>query len=217
MIDNLIISYQAQIYNQRFQQNKFIVKIIYVILSLLCLTIVINTWSFSKKITIFTFVPSFVAISFTYCLNQYLVKHNLDFLQSRKRGLDDTKKFLKNVIPGIDLYQKDMIDELINRISGYIDQITPFKYYLDNIKSFTKTIMVPIISYIAGMHSNEIKNLSIDFIVKGGFRIIFLYIILKLIWDIFSDAVTILYCKNYNAAIAFREDLLDLRFLYFHD
>lgn len=103
----------------------------------------------------------------------------------------------------------------IKRLSDRIDQRVPFKNFLKGIESFAKAIILPIITYVAGVYSAGLEEISIDVVATYAVFIIMLLGIVRLSWVGFSDIAKTFFCRDYNAAIAFREDLLDLRLLYF--
>lgn len=150
-----------------------------------------------------------------WLLDRYTVKHHIAFLQNRQSHLKETEVFLKKTIPDVNLFQEELIDELIKRLSDRIDQRVPFKNFLKGIESFAKAIILPIITYVAGVYSAGLEEISIDVVATYAVFIIMLLGIVRLSWVGFSDIAKTFFCRDYNAAIAFREDLLDLRLLYF--
>lgn len=150
-----------------------------------------------------------------WLLDRYTVKHHIAFLQNRQSHLKETEVFLKKTIPDVNLFQEELIDELIKRFSDRIDQRVPFKNFLKGIESFAKAIILPIITYVAGVYSAGLEEISIDVVATYAVFIIMLLGIVRLSWVGFSDIAKTFFCRDYNAAIAFREDLLDLRLLYF--
>lgn len=219
MIDKLISSYRAQIYDWSAKQWWAFLKEKWkpILVSLLFLLLPIGIYVFGAvKKSAITMLLSLLAEAVPiWLLDRYTVKHHISFLQNRQSHLKETEEFLQKTIPDVDLLQKEMIDELIKRLSDRIDQRVPFKNFLKGIENFAKAIILPIITYVAGVYSAGLEEISIDVVATYAiFTIMFLGII-RLSWVGFSDIAKMFFCRDYSAAIAFREDLLDLRLLYF--
>lgn len=219
MIDKLISSYRAQIYGWDSKQWWAFLREKWrpVLVSLIFLLFPIGTYVFGtiKKSAIVILLSLLAEAVPLWLLDRYTVKHHVSFLQKRQRHLKETEDFLKKAIPDVNLLQKEMIDELIKRLSDRIDQRVPFKNFLKGIESFAKAIILPIITYVAGVYSAGLEEISVDVVATYAVFIIMLLGIVRLSWVGFSDIAKIFFCRDYNAAIAFREDLLDLRLLYF--
>ena len=219
MIDKLISSYRAQIYDWSVKQwwaflrEKW--KPLLVSLFFLLLPICIYVFGAIKKSAIIVLVSLLAEGVSLWLVDRYTVKHHVSFLQNRQNHLKETEEFLQKVIPDANLLQKEMIDELIKRLSDRIDQRVPFKNFMKGIENFAKAIILPIITYVAGVYSTGLEEMSIDIVATYAVSIIMLLGIIRLSWVGFSDIAKIFFCRDYSAAIAFREDLLDLRLLYF--
>lgn len=219
MIDKLISSYRAQIYDWSAKQWLTFLKEKWkpILISLIFLLLPIGIYVFGavKKSAIIVLVSLLTESVPLWLLDRYTVKHHVSFLQHRQSHLKKTEDFLKKTIPDANLLQEEMIDELIKRLSDRIDQRVPFKSFLKGIESFAKSIILPIITYVAGVYSAGLKEISIDVVATYAVFIIMLLGIMRLSWVGFSDIAKTFFCRDYNAAIAFREDLLDLRLFYF--
>ncbi len=219
MIDKLISSYRAQIYDWSTKQWWAFLKEKWkpILVSLIFLLLPIGIYMFGavKKSAIIVLVSLLAEGVALWFLDRYTVKHHISFLQNRQSHLKETEEFLQKVIPDVNLLQKEMIDELIKRLSDRIDQRVPFKSFMKGIENFAKAIILPIITYVAGVYSTGLEEMSIDIVATYAVSIIMLLGIARLSWVGFSDIAKTFFCRDYNAAIAFREDLLDLRLLYF--
>ena len=219
MIDKLISSYRAQIYDWSakqwwaFLKEKW--KPVLISLIFLLLPIGICLFGATKKSAIIMLLSLLAEVVPLWLLDRYTVKHHVSFLQNRQSHLKETEEFLQETIPDVDLLQKEMIDELIKRLSDRIDQRVPFKNFLKGSENFAKAIILPIITYVAGVYSAGLEKISIDVVATCAVFIIVLLGVIRLSWVGFSDIAKTFFCRDYNAAIAFREDLLDLRLLYF--
>ena len=219
MIDKLISSYRAQIYDWSAKQWLTFLKEKWkpILISLIFLLLPIGIYVFGavKESAIIMLLSLLAEAVPIWLLDRYTVKHHISFLQNRQSHLKETEMFLQKTIPDVDLFQKEMIDELIKRLSDRIDQRVPFKNFLKGIENFAKAIILPVITYVAGVYSAGLEEISIDVVATYAiFTIMFLGII-RLSWVGFSDIAKMFFCRDYNAAIAFREDLLDLQLLYF--
>lgn len=219
MIDKLISSYRAQIYDWSAKQWWAFLKEKWkpILVSLIFLLLPIGVYMFGavKKSAIIVLVSLLAEGVSLWLLDRYTVKHHISFLQNRQSHLKETEEFLQEVIPNVNLLQKEMIDELIKRLSDRIDQRIPFKNFLKGIENFAKAIILPIITYVAGVYSAGLEEISIDVVATYALSIIMFLGIVRLSWVGFSDIAKTFFCRDYNAAIAFKEDLLDLRLLYF--
>lgn len=218
-IDKLISSYRAQIYDWSVKQWLAFLKEKWkpVLISLIFLLLPIGIYVFgvAKKSAIIMLLSLLAEGVSLWLLDRHTVKHHIAFLQNRQSHLKETEVFLRKTIPDVNLFQEELIDELIKRLSDRIDQRVPFKNFLKEIESFAKAIILPITTYVAGVYSAGLEEISIDVVATYAVFIIMLLGIVRLSWVGFSDIAKTFFCRDYNAAIAFREDLLDLRLLYF--
>ena len=60
------------------------------------------------------------------CADRYAVKQHRRALENRNEHLTDVTDFLKTVIPGTDLFNPDQVGELINRLTGIVEENRPF-------------------------------------------------------------------------------------------
>lgn len=219
MIDKLISSYRAQIYDWGIGQWCSLIKErwkpIAVSLAFLLFPVGMFLLGAARKSAVIMLLSLFVEGIPLAFFDRYMVRYHAIFLQNRQNRLKETEKFLKEVVPDVNLYRKDIIDELIRRLSERIDQRVPFKNFLNSIGRFAKAIILPVITYVAGVYSGGLEEVTIEVVATYAVFIILLLGILRLAWAGFSDIAKTFFCRDYDAAIAFREDLLDLRLLYF--
>ena len=178
MIDKLISSYRAQIYDWSVKQWLAFLKEKWksVLISLIFLLFPIGIYVFgvAKKSAIIMLLSLLAEGVSLWLLDRYTVKHHIAFLQNRQSHLKETEVFLKKTIPDVNLFQEELIDELIKRLSDRIDQRVPFKNFLKGIESFAKAIILPIITYVAGVYSAGLEEISIDVVATYAVFIIML-------------------------------------------
>ena len=219
MVDKLISSYRAKIYDWTLSQwvtfwkskKKLIIAYLFFVMALAGL-FVFGVKIQSSLIMLLIFLIEAISL---LMLDRYTVKHHDQFLRNRQNRLSETKSFLQDTIPNVNLYQARTLDELIGRLSDRIDERIPFKNFLKSIKDFAKAIVLPVVTYIAGVYSGGLEKINVDIVVSYGISIILLLGVIRLAWGGFSEVTKTFFCRDYNAAIALREDLLDLRLLYF--
>lgn len=219
MIDNLISSYRAQIYDWNIPQWKAFLREKWkpLIGSIIFLLLPIGLYLFGAKIkspVVMLLSLIIEGIPLVY-FDRYMVKHHAIALQNRQDRLNKAQQFLRESVPDTNLYQKAIIDELIKRLSERIDQKIPFKNFLKGVGDFAKAIILPVVTYVAGVYSGGLEGITVDIVVAYAVAVIFLLGVLRLTWAGFSAIAQTFFCRDYNAAVAFREDLLDLRLLYF--
>lgn len=166
---------------------------------------------------------SIVALSLALLLDGFVfvlvdrctAKEYRRFLLSQQEQLGKTISFLHSTLPDIDLYNIEQINMLIQRLTGRIEAKVPFKNFLSGLANFAKGIVLPVVTYIAGIYSKSLENVSIDTVAVDGLVIILLLGLACLVWNFFSAFIRTILCRDYDAAVSFREDLLDIKLLYF--
>ena len=219
MVDKLISSYRAKIYDWTLSQwvtfwrskKKLIIAYLFFVMALAGL-FVFGASKQSSPIMLLVFLIEAISL---VMLDRYTVKHHDRLLRNRQNRLDETKAFLQDTIPDVNLYQSKTLDELINRLSDRIDERIPFKNFLKSIKDFARAIVLPVVTFITGVYSGGLEKISVDIVASYGMSIILLLGVIRLAWGGFSEVTQTVFCRDYNAAIALREDLRDLRLLYF--
>jgi len=219
MVDKLISSYRAKIYDLSIKQWWALLKKNWklIIAPIIFLIIAIGLYWFGavRKSVGIMLISLFVEVIPLIYFDRSMVKYHALFLQSRQNWLTETKAFLREIVPDTDLYQEEVIDELIGRLSERIAQKVPFRNIWGGIKNFAKAIILPTATYIAGVYSGDLKEIAIEVVIAYAVFGIMLLSVLCFAWAGLSDIARIIFCRDYDAAVAFREDLLDLRLLYF--
>lgn len=218
MLDNLILAYRAQFYDWNFskwkefcKKNKMLVIISGILLLVLIISIVISIIFKSYLLmTIILFCEGIVAI----LVDRYAVKQYRQSLLSRKHHLDETISFLKTALEN-KLFGAEQVEELTARLTKHIESKSPFKDFLTGLNNFAKAIILPVITYVAGVYSGNLGKFDFATVTNWAVSVVLLLGIAHFTWSYILTFLRIVICRNYDAAIALREDLMDIKLLYF--
>lgn len=219
MLDNLILAYRSKFYTWNlkdvvnfWQKNK---KITLIFIIFIFVAVVVTIYSLIVKTSIPVFVLLLIELIAIIPIDRLIVKKHQEIISTKKEHIDEVILFLKNAIPGHDLSGKNQVDELIARLSIRIDAGAPFNKFISQLRNFVKVIALPIIAYIAGVYSNTVSELDFWFVIGIAVSLIliigFLYIISGMIYQELQKIT----CRNYDVAIALKEDLSDIKLLFF--
>ncbi|MEY8360329.1 hypothetical protein AALA99_15170 [Anaerotruncus colihominis] len=89
------------------------------------------------------------------------------------------------------------------------------KIFSKNLSNFGKTIVFPIITYIAGIYTTNIRELEFTMVLTWAISVILIIGLGYIMWGMLSQGLQKITSRNYDAAIAFKEDLLDIKLLFF--
>ena len=148
-------------------------------------------------------------------MDRHTVKKYRHFLLSKQQHLDKTVSFLKTVLPEKNLFGDEQIEELTIRLTKRIESTIPFTKFLIEFNNFAKTIILPVIIYIAGVYSGNLGQLDFKTVSIWAISVVLLLAILKFTWNYVFIVLRTITCRDHDAAIAFREDLMDIKLLYF--
>lgn len=219
MVDRLISAYRAEVYDWSFsdwktlwKENKRYVLSLFGYIALLIILLLV--WYNTKLniILIFTVLGEGISV---FIIDRYTVRQYKRLLSSRQEYIKKIVSFLKSAIPDADLYNSKQVDILIQRITERVDSKIPFKTFLAGIGNFVKAIILPVVTYIAGVYSGSVGQLNIEIVASYGLVIILFLGIARLTWSGISNIIRTVLCRDYDAAVALREDLLDIKLVYF--
>lgn len=145
------------------------------------------------------------------------VKRYQQFICTKQDHISKVAFFLKTTIPDNDLLNRKQIEELISRLSYRIESGAPFNRFKSNLSKFAKVIVLPIITYIAGVYTGNISELELTVVATWAISIILIIGLGYMAWGMLAQGLQKITCRNYDAAIALKEDLLDIRLLFFMD
>lgn len=219
MLDNLILAYRSKFYTWNLKdvvnfwhKNK---KITLIFIIFIFVAVAVTIYSLIGKTSIPVFVLLLIELIAIIPIDRLIVKKHQEIISTKKEHIDEVILFLINAIPGHDLSGKNQVDELIARLSIRIDAGAPFNKFISQLRNFVKVIALPIIAYIAGVYSNTVSELDFWFVIDIAVSLIliigFLYIILGMIYQELQKIT----CRNYDVAIALKEDLSDIKLLFF--
>ena len=219
MVDRIITASRAQIYDLSLVETLQIIKrnwkLWIAVFGTMIAIFALLIWGFaSQKIWMVVTATLLEAIA-VICADRYAVKQHRRALESRNEHLTDVIGFLKTVISGMDLFNPDQIGELVNRLTGIIEEKRPFVRFGRSIKSFANTIVIPIITFVAGVCSSYLQQMDISVVLVYGIGVIFTIAIIWFLTSMLLDFVRPFLCRDFDAAVSLREDLLDLQLLHF--
>lgn len=219
MIDNLIQAYRAQIYDYSLSDWLLIIKRKWKVLTvcLLCIIGILSAVSCSLyfDLPFIMYITIIVELFLCMVADNYFVKQFRSTLVSEASHLEEVISFLQTVLPNNNLYSKSQIEALIDRLSERINSRQPLRSFIQYLLNFGKSIIVPIITYIAGIYSASIQALEFQVVVVYALAIIIIFAIVYALYLFLSFVIRRITNRDYDAAIALREDLKDIKLLHF--
>lgn len=219
MIDNLILAYRSKLYDwnlkettEFYKKNKkyFLCFIIFLIIIIAAMI-----YSLINRTSKLMLVLMFIELILGIASDRLMVKRHRQFISTRKEHINNVILFLKTAIPDKDLFSEKQVEELIDRLSVRIDSGAPFNKFKSNLNNFVKIIIFPIITYIAGIYTTNISELEFMVVLAWAISIILIIGLGYIMWSMLSQGIQKITCRNYDAAIALKEDLLDIKLLFF--
>lgn len=219
MIEKLITAYRAKIYDMSFsdycklikQNKKFFLLFTVLMLSIISLCVI----GIQCKKFFLVIIAAFSTIITIIWADRTVVRQHRKAIVNRMDHLQEFSDFLKNAIPKINLHDAEHIKELVSRFSVYTDEMYPFRKITNKVKQFTSAVIVPVIAYLAGIYTPFVSELELNTVLLVGVGIIVLLAIAWIWSSMIIEILRPLFCRDYDAAVSMREDLLDLQLLYF--
>lgn len=219
MVDRIITAYRAQIYDWSFadflkliNNNK---KLWSTVLGAMLVIMGLLIWGFVCQRFWVVMAALLLEAIAVIRADRFAVKQHRRALENRCEHLTDVTSFIKTVIPGSDLFNPDQISELIDRLTGIVDEKRPFVRFSRSIKSFANTIVFPIITFVAGVCSGYLQQMDVSVVLVCGIGAIFTIAMIWFLTSMLFDFVRPILCRDFDAAVSLREDLMDLRLLHF--
>lgn len=219
MLDNLILAYRYEFYDwnikkfiELYSKNKmqFNILIGFIFVGLCTISYCIYTRS-----NLLMFIFLLAEIILIILADRFAVKRWQQIVLGKKEHLSKVILFLKTSVTENDLYNEKQIDELIKRLTERIETRIPFNNFKSSLINFGKSIILPVITYIAGIYSSEFSKTDLNTVVTLAISIVLLLGCVFIIWDFVIQSLRKIYHRDYDAAIAFKEDLLDIKLLFF--
>lgn len=221
MLDNLILAYRAQIYDWDFskwkefyKKNKVLVICFAILIIILGISIVACIKFRSSFLMLIILLVEGIAAIF---VDRRTVKQYRKFLLNKQHHLDKTVSFLETALLGKNLFGAEQVEELTVRLTKRIESKIPFKNFLTGLSNFAKAIVLPVITYVAGVYSGNLGQLDFFTVASWAVSVVLLLGISSFAWSGVFAVLRTITCRDHDAAIALQEDLLDIKLLYFSD
>ncbi|MPM23943.1 hypothetical protein SDC9_70420 [bioreactor metagenome] len=219
MLDNLILAYHSEFYDWNLKEiagfytknKKFLLGFIIFVLAVIGTIIYSLISHTSVLMLIFLLVELILGIAG----DRLMVKRHQQFISTKQEHINKVALFLKTAIPDNNLFSRKQIEELINRLSYRIEIGAPFNKFKSSFSKFGKVIILPIITYIAGVYTGNISELEFTVVITWAISTILIIGLGYVTWGMLAQGLQKITCRNYDAAIALKEDLLDIRLLFF--
>lgn len=219
MLDNLILAYRSKFYDWNlkeiagfYRKNK---KVFWGLIVFILIAIATTIYSLINRASVLMLAFIFIELILGIAGDRLMVKRHQYFISTKKEHINNVTLFLKTAIPDKDLFSKKQVEELIDRLSVRIDTGAPFNKLKSNLSNFGKVIVLPIITYIAGIYTTNVSNLGLAVVLTWAIGIILIMGLGYVMWGMLSQGVQKITCRDYDAAIALKEDLLDIKLLFF--
>lgn len=219
MIDTLIQAYRAQIFDFHFTDLLFILtrKWKSLIICLLCVVGIISAvgCSIYFNLPVIMYITIMVELILCMVADRYFVKQFRSALVSKTSRIENVTTLLQTVLPDQSLYTKVHVEALIERLSERIALRPPFRSFMQHLSSFGKWIIVPVITYVAGVYSSSLQTLAAEVVVVYALAVIIISAILYALCLFLSSVIRRITNRDYDAAMALCEDLKDIKLLHF--
>lgn len=219
MLDNLILAYRSKFYDwdlketaEFYKKNK---KIIWGLIIFILVAIATIIYSLISRTSVLMFVLMLIELILGVVSDRLMVKRHRQYISAKKEHINNVALFLKTAIPDKNLFSKKQVEELIDRLSIRIDTGAPFNKFKSNLSNFGKIIILPIVTYIAGIYTTNVSELEFMVVLAWAISIILIIGLGYVMWGMLSQGLQKITCRNYDAAIALKEDLLDIKLLFF--
>lgn len=219
LLDNLILAYRSKFYDwdlketaEFYKKNK---KIIWGLIIFILVAIATIIYSLISRTSVLMFVLMLIELILGVVSDRLMVKRHRQYISAKKEHINNVALFLKTAIPDKNLFSKKQVEELIDRLSIRIDTGAPFNKFKSNLSNFGKIIILPIVTYIAGIYTTNVSELEFMVVLAWAISIILIIGLGYVMWGMLSQGLQKITCRNYDAAIALKEDLLDIKLLFF--
>lgn len=219
MLDNIILAYRNKFYDWNLKEiSEFYLKskkLFWGITAVILVMVGLMIYGIVSHLNIILYIITLVELILGIIADRLTVKQYQKYISSKQEHIKDVICFLKTTIPNSNLYSKNQIEYLINLLTTKIESKAPFNKFKASLSNFGKTIIIPIITYIAGIYAGNLSKMEFNIVI--GWSIIFIIIIgfCYIIFSMLAQGLKKITLRNYDAAIALREDLLDIKLLYF--
>lgn len=217
MLESLIYAYRHRVYDwdlKRFlriiSQNK---KLFGWSALVLLLLLALAAGLLYVKSTALSFGYVLVVVLIFYQAESFLSTRYRLYVEASQSRLEKVTDLLKTTIPQIDLFTPAHVDMLVTRLSSYIEASAATATLAPTLNNFIKPVALPIAAFIAGAYASRIGQLDP---VKVITWVLYLIVLLALCYGALAW-MRRMEGRSRCAAAALREDLLDIKLLYFSD
>lgn len=214
MVDKLIQAYRAQIYDRDMTdyiaifKNKW--KILLATIGPIILFFMSMIFAIIRNWVAVVYIMAFVEIIYVYFLDRYLVKHYQDSLRIREEHLEKVQWLLSEFTTKKDLCAEHDIKKIIDRLSQKIESQDPVENLFGKFGAFVKNIILPVITFFAGISSTWLEKMEIERIINIAVMIIVFLGVGYIVWTLIVKFLNVVVKMDYNAAKSLREDLEDI-------
>ncbi|MBQ8814598.1 MAG: hypothetical protein IJZ85_08905 [Lachnospiraceae bacterium] len=218
MIERLILAYRAEIYEWtvpsivKFIKEKWKVLLIVLLPAIVILGIGILAICFEWNILIYILL--LFELVYVFIVDRYIVKSHQKGLCARKEHLLKVRKLLKSFCPSRDICKERELMMIIDRLTEIIENGNPIKNLGERFIKFVKGIIFPIVGFFAGISATHFGNMDLDYIIDLGIGIIVCLGAGYVLWICLTKAVHSMVFRDYDAALALREDIKDILLFY---
>ena len=219
LLDNLILAYRKEFYDWNresiskfLKKNKKLLFAVFVFILLFIITISCSL-IFHTNIGMFAFL--LLELFLGIAGDHLMVKRSPKFISEKQEHINEVVSFLKIAIPENNLFCKKQIEELISRLSDRIEAGAPFNKFKLRLSNFGKVIILPTFTYIAGLYTSFLGQLEFTVVAAWALSIILVVGLIYITLGMLAQGIQKITCRNYDAAIALKEDLLDIKMLCF--
>lgn len=218
MLDNLIDAYRNQIYdlNKKKLKNIYFVnkRLVWITAALVVIYIgSVVYFAFTNPMLSLLWLVVFFVISIA--ADRYAVKRYRQRILREQEHLKKVVRLLETAVPGINLNNKEQVEELIARLSQRIEAKAPFSRIKTALGKFCKYIILPVIAYIAGVFTSDISKIGFPVVAALSIILFIIFGLFYFIVIVLAELMAKITCRSHDASIALREDLLDIKLLFF--
>ena len=147
-------------------------------------------------------------------IDRYIVNNYQRGLRAREEYLLKVRKLLRTFCSSRDMCAERELTMIIDRLTEIIENRNPIKNFWREFVNFVKGIVFPIIGFFAGISATHLENMDIGYIVALGTGIVVCLGAGYILWICLTKVVHSMLFRDYDAAIALREDIKDILLFY---
>ncbi len=150
-------------------------------------------------------------------LDRKMVREYQQYISAKQDHLGKVVELLQSSFPEHNLFTKNHIEALIDRLNINIKMNAPFSKAKAKIENLGTTLILPIATCMIGAYATSIAQTDPIITISYAVALLLAGLIIYISFIPFFEALKALLCRDYDAMVALRSDLLDIEFLYFCD